>query len=424
MFRLKFSLIRSEFQGYSHLERLAFFFAMVCSFCITSEYAITRPTINSVFIEYYTTKALPYVWLIVVPLNLIVVHLYNRFLPTLGCMRFFLLTVFFTLALNLFAAQFLKQFPSLSFILYIWKDIYILLMFQQLWSIIHLMTKMSRAKYLYGLCFGFGGLGTVFGSLLPGFFAMKMGSEPLLFFTAPIYALFIAAYYFFLKYSGFLSSPEKTQQLSMLKKDPSGGFSLVWTSRKLKFILLIVILMQVSSALVDYQFQYFTKESIPDQNLRTQFYGRLWTMMGCINLFLQFVVSFVLVHTLGLRLSHLLVPSAFLINGIGQLVYPTFAMMTYSFVFFKALDYSIFNIIKEMLYIPLKTDEKFKAKAVIDVFVYRSSKALGSVLIIFFQTLFPFQFVYALPWIGSALLLIWIGSVIFLFKPEKASLVI
>lgn len=38
-----------------------------------------------------------------------------------------------------------------------------------------------------------------------------------------------------------------------------------------------------------------------------------------------------------------------------------------------------------MLYIPLNVEEKFKAKAVIDVFAYRSSKALASFAILFLQ---------------------------------------
>ena len=41
-------------------------------------------------------------------------------------------------------------------------------------------------------------------------------------------------------------------------------------------------------------------------------------------------------------------------------------------------DKDVFNILKEMLYVPLKTDEKFKAKAIIDIFAYRSAKAFAS----------------------------------------------
>ncbi len=419
----KISLVKFEFQDYSRLEKFAFFFAMICSFCISFEYAVSRPAINSIFLAHYTHKALPYAWLIVVPLNLIVVGLYNRFLPRLGCLRFFLWTLLFTLILNLFGAQFLGQLPGYSFVLYVWKDIYILLMFQQLWSIIHFMTKMSRAKYLYGFCFGFGGLGTMCGSLIPGFFAAKIGSEYLLFFCIPVYTLFVFAYYSFLKYSGFLDSKKETKQLRVLKEVPSGGFSLVWSSPRLRFILLIVILMQVSSSLMDYQFQSFTNRCIPDTHLRTQFYGRVWTVMGCTNVFLQLFAPFILVQFFGLRTSHFLIPALFLVNGIGYLIYPTFQVMTYSFSFFKSLDYSIFNILKEMLYVPLKTDEKFKAKAVIDVFVYRSSKALGSTLIMLFQAVFPLALGY-LPWISIVLMLSWIMAVAVLLKPKESSLVI
>ena len=40
-----------------------------------------------------------------------------------------------------------------------------------------------------------------------------------------------------------------------------------------------------------------------------------------------------------------------------------------------------------MLYLPLKNEEKFKAKAIIDVFAYRSSKAVASLIIIALQVL-------------------------------------
>ena len=60
-----------------------------------------------------------------------------------------------------------------------------MLMFQQLWSVIHSTISFGRAKYLYGLFFGMGALGAAIGSILPGYFAVKMGSESLLMATLP-----------------------------------------------------------------------------------------------------------------------------------------------------------------------------------------------------------------------------------------------
>jgi ATP/ADP translocase len=47
-------------------------------------------------------------------------------------------------------------------------------------------------------------------------------------------------------------------------------------------------------------------------------------------------------------------------------------------VFLKSIDFSLLGVIREMLYVPLKLDEKFRAKAIIDVFAYRSAKAIVS----------------------------------------------
>jgi AAA family ATP:ADP antiporter len=45
-----------------------------------------------------------------------------------------------------------------------------------------------------------------------------------------------------------------------------------------------------------------------------------------------------------------------------------------AFVLFKAFDYSLFRAAKEILYIPLSFDERYRAKEFIDVFGYRCSK--------------------------------------------------
>lgn len=419
MFREKFKQLTSEIKHHSLREKRLIFFAMICSFCITSEYTVTRLASNSIFITHYSAAWLPYAWLATVPLNFLVVSFYNRFLPYLGCFRLFLVTVGLTIGINTLSAFIVKEHAILSFILYIWKDIYILLMFQQLWSVIHSTIKISKAQYLYGIFFGVGGLGSILGSMIPGFFAVKAGSESLLLTTLPIYFIFILAYFFLLKSSRFLDSYRENRALEWDLKNVSHGFGMIWKSRSLTFILLIVVLMQFSTSIADYQFNTFLERRILDQDIRTEFYGKLWGVITSINLFLQFIASFFLIHFLGLRKSHILIPSILLINAMAYLLRPTFALMTYSFGVIKTFDYSIFNIIKEMLYIPLKVGEKFKGKAVIDVFAYRSAKALGSILIVAMQAIYPNHLSKALSWVHIALFLAWITFALILLKEES-----
>ena len=49
-----------------------------------------------------------------------------------------------------------------------------------------------------------------------------------------------------------------------------------------------------------------------------------------------------------------------------------------AYMVFKVLDYSVFRAAKELLYIPLSFDSRYRAKALIDAFGYRFSKGAVS----------------------------------------------
>jgi len=408
----------AELANYSRSQRIFLLSAMLCGFCISAEYAVVRPVSNSLFIQAYGSEWFPYAWLAAVPLNFLFVSLYNHFLPKIGILRMCFAILISVMTGNLFFA-YASSLPSVPFIFYIWKETYILLMFQQLWSLIHSVVDIKKAKYLYGLIFGVGGLGAAFGSLIPSFLAVKMGSESLLFFSAPLYILLFIFYFFALKQCNELKG---TQVLAVEneKRLPSflKAFELIKGSKFLFFILSVVVLMQVSSTLIDFQFNTALAEAIKDKDLRTAYFGRVMGIVQIVTILLQFVGSFLLVQLLGIRRSHFLIPALLCLNAVGFLFFPVFGVIAFSFITVKAFDFSLFGIIKEMLYIPLKLDEKFRAKAVIDVFAYRSAKALASFLIIAFQLFLSSSLIQVVSISSILIFFLWAVLVSRLLKKE------
>jgi AAA family ATP:ADP antiporter len=415
MIRERFAKLKSEVRGFTKKERLFLLCQVICLFLISAEYAIIRPVSNSLFLFFHTSALFPYAWLAGVPLNFLIVSLYNRYLPRIGCLRMFLLTVALIMGGNLFCAFFLNTMPLLSFIFYLWKEIYILLMFQHVWSLIHSHPVAGRAKLFYGIIYGVGGLGGIFGSLVPGFLAVKMGSESLLFLTLPLYLVLVGVFLLALKNSSEVEvqiTPKPSESLFH-------GVKLITRSRLLLFIAAIVILMQFSSTLIDFQFSRVLEQEIVDKDLRTEFLGRILGMMQCATVFMQFIGTMLLVHFLGLRGSHLLLPLTLALNGALSLIFPAFGMAAFSYVTVKTYDFSLFGVIKEMLYVPLSVDEKFRAKSVIDVFAYRTSKALASFLILFCQAFAGLQLLTYLGWGSLAVFGLWVLLVLkMLPKPE------
>ncbi len=389
----------------SSREKWFLVFSIFCSFLISADYAIIRPVSNSLFIHAYGSDFFPYVWLASLPFNLLIVALYNYLLPKIGCLRVFILTTCIITLGNLICASWVSTFPELSFVFYIWKDAYVLLMFQQLWSVIHSTMKMENAKYLYGFLFGIGALGAFIGSFVPVFFAVKIGSESLINSTLPLYFLLTLSYFGLVRFSNQVEKAvsEKTKVGASLRE----GWGLIFSSRLLTAILLITAFMQITATVTDFQFQVFLEGAYPDKDVRTALLGKVACVGNIFTMFFQFIGTYLLIYFLGLQRSHMVVPIFLGINAISFLLFPVIGVVTYSFLMIKCFDFSVFSVIKEMLYIPLRIEEKFQAKALIDVFVTRASKAIASFFILFLQSLFAFQAVVSLSWVNLVLFCAW-----------------
>jgi AAA family ATP:ADP antiporter len=388
---------------------------MVCNFLICAEYATIRPVSNSLFIHAYSSQFFPYAWLAVIPLNFLIVWLYNHFLPKWGCAKLFLATIIFVMGGNLFFALFIDKWLCLPFLFYIWKEVYILLLFQQLYSVIHETVKMDLAKLLYGFFFGIGGIGSLFGSLFPGLCAVQIGSQALLYLSLPFCLLLLSAYYFLIRYSA-----AKTIHADLPKAASTGfvhGMNLIVSSKGLFFILAIVVLMQAATTIIDFQFNSYLERLYPDKDLRTEYIAKVFGVVHGFTIFFQFIGTYLLLEWIKLRGAHLFVPAVFLCNTAACLFFPGFGAMASAFITTKSFDFSIFNVIKEMLYIPLKADEKFRAKAVIDIFAYRSSKALASFLIL------AIPYALALSSILAVLYLIWLFVVLKYFRQQDIAVI-
>lgn len=411
--------IKSETAKLAGGKHLFILCAMLCGFCIMGDYGIVRPVSHSVFLSTYGSHFFPYVWLAIVPFNFLIIELYNRFLPKIGIHKMFYMILALIVVLNTSAALFMTKIPAFAFCFYIWKEIYVMLLFQQLWSVIHSTIKMDQAKYLYGVIFACGGLGGILGNAFPGYCAVKIGSSNLLFGSLPLLCLLGLGFYFLMKHSYVeKATPDiKTPQINNFWQ----GVSAIRNSKYLTFILAIVVVMQVTTTLIYYQFNAVLEHSILAQDLRTEYCGKIFGIANIFSLSLQLFGSFLLIHFLGLRRSHIIMPLFLGLNAVGSLFFPTFAMISAAFITIKAFDFSLFGVLKEMLYIPLKQDEKFQAKAIIDVFAYRSSKAVASCLILALQFIGFSEMVTTLSWSSFALLIMWALMVYKMFKLKEDS---
>jgi AAA family ATP:ADP antiporter len=207
--------------------------------------------------------------------------------------------------------------------------------------------------------------------------AESLGSETLLLFTAG--SLLPAAVCSYAAYA--LAGEPQPSDAERGGKRGHTGVKVFLRSRYLVFIALLILTTQVVSTVLDLRFKGLIEIAKPVADERTAFIGNFYGTLGIAAAFLQFIVAPLLMRFAPLRMVHLGIPAVHFVTCAILTVVPSLWSAAGAFLIFKALDYSIFRAGKEIFYIPLSFDARFRAKQIIDSFGYRAAKS-GSAIII------------------------------------------
>ena len=147
-------------------------------FVILASYAIARPATESLFLGAHGADSLPLAWLLVGLGSLAVVLVYNRFAATTDLVKIFGATsaisgIMLVAILSALAAD----LPGTLWVLYLWKDLYIVVLIEVFWSFANSTVPQERAKWWYGLFCVLGSLGGMAGNLGVGWLASATSTE-------------------------------------------------------------------------------------------------------------------------------------------------------------------------------------------------------------------------------------------------------
>jgi AAA family ATP:ADP antiporter len=174
------------------------------------------------------------------------------------------------------------------------------------------------------------------------------------------------------------------------------GISLIYAHRYVLYLLLVTCLYEIVITILDFEFkilgaQYSAASS--ENSLSAgednggegdaNFVNLLGHFGQVTNLLSLVVATFgfsFLVRHLGVRYTLLIFPATLFGAVVLTNLVPSFWLLFVLVSVLKACDYSLYDPVIELLYIPTSEPIKFKAKAWIDVFGARLAKAVGSVM--------------------------------------------
>jgi ATP/ADP translocase/HEAT repeat protein len=362
-------------------------------FLITASAWIIKPVKISMFLQRLGAGKLPIAYLLtavlmgfVVVLNTKLLNVLKRQLYISFSLAFFILTQF------LFWIFFRNQWKWLYYIYWFWAEIFLVVLVTQFWILINDIYNPRQAKRLIGFLVSGGLLGGVVGSLLSSFLAKRIGTENLLLICPFMLLAGILIVNNVHKVRSPEEKPEAAASIEMPK--PKVGyfksFGLLRKSRHLMLLAGIVFVDILVTTLVDFQFNSQIATKFPIKNARTAFLAGFFTFLLIFSYFLHILATNRILRNFGIRVALLITPVFLLLGSFSVFFVPFFGAVA-----LKGTDISFSNSlsqsVRELLYIPISPEIKYKAKVFIDMFVNKLAKGLAAILILLFFTLLHFS---------------------------------
>ncbi|MGB5281385.1 MAG: MFS transporter [Arenicellales bacterium] len=359
------------------LWALFYFFVLLCSYYILrpmrDEMGVAGGVENLQWLFTGTFIAM----LVMVPLFGWITSRYSRatFLP--------MVYGFFIINLLIFYLLFSSDVADVwvARIFFIWVSVFNLFVVSVFWSFMTDIFSNRQARRLFGFIAAGGTAGALVGPALTAALVKPLGPENLMLVSA---VLLGCAMFCIRQLIGLRSAHDDTNSTTITStSNPLGGsvlagIRLVFQSPYLLGIALLMLLFTTLATFLYFQQAQIIRDAFTDPSERTAVFASIDFAVNLLTVLIQLFFTGRLVRWLGLPWTLALVPLLLALGFMALAVAPVLTVLAVVQIIRRAGNYAIMRPSREMLYVVLGREEKYKAKNFIDTTVYRGGDAISA----------------------------------------------
>ena len=401
-----------------------------CFFLITAPHTIIKALRYADLLHKMGPKGLPIAYLSAAVITGLAVFLHTKIRVRYSSQTLMTSSLVFFVFSGLLLHVFLQtdfgiQSAFLSYVYWVWAGVLVTVLVTQFWLIVIEVFNPREAKRLIAFCGSGGILGGVLGGVLAGFLTRSNLSNLLLPLACGLLLLciFIVRATFFIWHKQLSNATRSYQKQDRTESQQFGfrdSFHAVRKNRYLVVIAVLVVITVIVSTFIDFYFSSAVDEHFTNKEAMQAFFGLFYAGLLTFAFFVNIFLTSLLLRNFRIRLTLLLTPVTLFI-GVLAVIFAPFTLSTA--VLIKSTDeglgFSLQQSVRELLYIPVSSELKFKAKPFIDMFINRFAKVLAAILLFLFALTLEKKVEYLTPvfdpglakdllWGVIAFLILWI----------------
>jgi AAA family ATP:ADP antiporter len=272
-------------------------------------------------------------------------------------------------------------------VFFVWFSVFNLFATMVFWALMADRFALEQSKRLFGVISVGGTLGAIAGPWLASRLAGPLGTAGLLPVSAALLALAVIAAWAVARLqpkrpaaagAADPDAPPAVDERAVIGGSALDGIRAVLRSPYLLGISAYVLILTVIGTFI-----YFTRLQMvaalgEDLDMRTGAFARLDFYTQVTTLVLQAVVAGHLMKRLGVHVTLALLPATAVLGFAGLALSASLVTLTIFQAAFSAVQRSLTRPARETLFTVVPREDKYKAKAFIDTFVYRGGDVVGA----------------------------------------------
>ena len=263
---------------------------------------------------------------------------------------------------------------------FVWVSVFVLFVVAVFWSLMADVFTREQAGRMFGFIAAGLSTGGLFGPFLGGQLAERIGTINLLLVSAALLATSLGFMLLVLRWHRRHGEnvAADVDHDARLGGSALAAFRQVARSPYLALIALFVFLLTWVSTFLYLEQQAMVAEVFADRDARTRFFNRIdfWVQFG--SLVLQLFLFGRLYRWLGFRALIVSVPLLMTVGFAVLALFPGFGVLVAVMMVRRIGEYSIARPSRDTLYTSVTREERYKAKSLIDTFVYRLGDATSA----------------------------------------------
>jgi AAA family ATP:ADP antiporter len=343
-------------------------------FCLLAGYYLLRPLRDEMGIA-GGVRNLQWLFTATFLVMLAAVPLYGALVARLPRRRFIALVYRF-FALNIAAFWVLLWLgigtQAVARVFFVWISVFNLFAVSVFWSFMADLFSAEQGKRLFGFIAAGGTLGALAGPALALTLSVPLGPHNLLIIAG---LLLEAAVLCVSRLDApAAGTPEAGAQVG---GSSFAGILMVLRSPYLAGIALWVALLSVAGTFVYFQQASIVAAASDDPAVRTRIFAAIDLAVALLTVAVQFIATGRLIARFGVGAAAALLPLVFAAGFAALAASPALAVVIAVQAIQRTANFALSNPAREVLFTVLAREEKYKAKNVIDVVVFRGADAAG-----------------------------------------------